>query len=314
MPPTLRVRVLLLVSRLLFRRSFSELTVEAARARLQLMTRTAKDPTPVGTVVDRTIPGPDGKIGIRIYTPVGAGPFPLLIYFHGGAFVMGDLDTEDETCRVFCKDVICLVISVGYRLAPEHKFPAASDDCVAATRWILEHAGVLNGDTARAAVAGQSAGGQLAAVTALRLRDSGGPPLRGQLLINPITDYHSPATPSSITHAHGYGLTRDDLIWGWAHYLRDPSEATNPHAAPMHARNLNGLPRALVITAEFDPLRDEGGRYAERLREAGTPALVSRYPGMIHGFVHFRRMFPEGHRAMRAAIEWLRQVFAPLVA
>lgn len=314
MPPTFRVRALLIVSRLLFRRSFSELGVEAARKRLQLMTRKAKSPTPVGAVVNRAIPATGRDLHVRIYTPLGTGPFPLLVYFHGGAFVMGDLDTEDETCRAFCKEVTCLVVSVGYRLAPEHKFPAASNDCLAATRWVLENAALLNGDPARVALGGSSAGGHLAAVTALRLRDDGGPPLCGQLLINPSTDYHTPATPSSITNGRGYGLTRDDLIWGWSLYLQDPIDATNPYAAPMRARDLSRLPRALVITAEYDPLRDEGERYAERLREAGTPTLTSRYAGMIHGFVHFRRVFPEGRSAMNEAITWLCQVLSANVA
>lgn len=274
------------------------------------MTRRRKRPTATASVDDRAIPGPEDAIPLRIYTPAGAGPFPVLVYFHGGAFVMGDLDTEDETCRAICRNVRCLVVSVGYRLAPEHRFPAGWNDCVTATKWLLANADQFNGNAACVAIGGQSAGGHLAAATALRLRDEGGPRLCGQLLINASCDYHTPATPSSIENAAGYGLTRADLIWGWDLYLRDPSEACIPYVAPLRARDLSGLPPALVITAEYDVLRDEAEQYASRLREAGTPATLSRYPGMIHGFVHFRRVLPTGNRALREAVEWLQRVFA----
>ena len=275
MSPTIRATLLLFLGRMIDSRSFSELGIEGARTRLGAIASRRKHPTVVGRVTDRAIL--DGRVPLRIYAPAGGGPFPILMYFHGGAFVMGDLDTEDDTCRVICRDVPCIVVSVGYRLAPEHEFPAASDDCLSATRWAFENAAELNGDPLRVVVAGQSAGGHLAAVTALRLRDDGGPRLCGQLLINAITDYHTPATPSGLEYARGYGLTRDDLVWGWNLYLRDASEAANPYVAPMRAPDLTGLPPALVITAECDPLCDEGERYAARLQEAGVPARVSRY-------------------------------------
>jgi len=264
---------------------------------------------PAAKVVDRTVPGRTGKqIPVRIYTPRGEGPFPVLMFFHGGGWVFADLDTEDSTCGALCTDVPCIVVAVAYRLAPEHKFPSASDDCLDATNWLFGNAAELNADPGRVAVAGDSAGGNLAAVTALRLRDSGDMRLRGQLLIYPVTDYHTPPTQSFQTYGHGFGMTSDEGKWFWSHYLSSDGDAMNPYAAPMRANTLRGLPSTLVITAECDILRDEAEAYAKRLASEGTAARVSRYDGMIHGFVHFRRVFPEGRRALREAIEWLRQV------
>lgn len=193
---SIKLRALLLVSGVVFGKSFHTLTVEDARKRLLRMTPKSKRPTAVATVVNRAIPGPGGEIPIRIYMPEGAGLFPMLVFFHGSGFVLANLDTEDEFCRILCRGVGCVVVSVDYRLAPEHKFPAAPDDCLAATCWAAEHAAELNADPTRLALAGDSAGGNLAAVTALRIRDEGGPSLRGQLLIYPITGYHTPPTAS----------------------------------------------------------------------------------------------------------------------
>ncbi len=210
--------------------------------------------------------------------------------------------------RPLCRGAGCIVISVGYRLAPEHRFPAAPDDCLAATRWAAGHAAELGADPARLVVAGDSAGGNLAAVTALRIRDEGGPLLCGQLLIYPVAGYHTPPTPSYLANADGYLLTRAMMIWFWGHYLNHPDEAGDPYAAPLAAPDLAGLPPALVITAEFDPLRDEGERYAERLHAAGVPAVFSRYDGMIHGFLLLTDLFDEGRRALDEAITWLKLV------
>src|SRR6202030_390980 len=171
------------------------------------------------------------------------------------------------------------------RLAPEHKFPAGSDDCLYATRWAAPHPADLGADPARIAVAGDSAGGNMAAVTALRVRDQGGPELCAQLLLYPVTDYHTPGSPSYEENAEGYGLTRDTMKWFWAHYLTDPSEGAHPHASPLRAQDLSGFPSALVITAEYDPLRDEGEFYAEKLRVAGVPTVMARYDGVNHGFM-----------------------------
>jgi acetyl esterase len=208
-----------------------------------------------------------------------------MVFFHGSGFVLCSLDTHDGLCRNLCAWAGCVVVSVDYRLAPEAKFPAATDDCLAATRWAAAHAAELNADPTRIVVAGDSAGGNLAAVTALRIRDEGGPKLCSQLLLYPVTDYHTPGTPSYAENAEGYGLTRATMEWFWDHYLEDPSQATHPHAAPLRAASLAGLPPAYIISAEYDPLRDEAEVYGARLREAGVRTDVVRVPGMNHGFL-----------------------------
>ena len=274
MPLSLTMRAVLLLMRVTGGKPLNELPVpEARKAALAQIPKRRKS-APLASVTNRTIPGctgdafgPAGDIPIRLYAPQGQGPFPLVVFFHGGGFVVGNLDTADEMCRTVCWGAGCSVLSVDYRLAPEHKFPAAPDDCLAATRWAAAHAGEFNADPARLVVAGDSAGGNLAAVTALRLRDEGGPALRGQLLIYPVTDYHTPPTPSYLANAHGYLLTREMMIWFWRHYLNRASEASHPHASPLRAPDLRGLPPALVITAEYDPLRDEGN---------ATPSVSNR--------------------------------------
>jgi acetyl esterase len=208
-----------------------------------------------------------------------------------------------------CAGAACVVVSVDYRLAPEHKFPAGIDDCLIATRWAAAHAAELGADPARIAVAGDSAGGNMAAVTALRVRDEGGPALCGQLLLYPVTDYNTPGTPSYEQNAEGYGLTRDTMKWFWAHYLADPSEGMHPHASPLRAENLSGLPPALVVTAEYDPLRDEGEFYAERLRAAGVPTSLTRYAGVNHGFMFWVGIVDKAGAAMSQACNWLRSIF-----
>jgi acetyl esterase len=203
-----------------------------------------------------------------------------------------------------------VVVSVGYRLAPEHPFPAAPDDALAATRWVGEHASEVGGDPARIALAGDSAGGNLAAVTSLRIRDEGGPTLRGELLIYPGLGYPSPPTPSYIENAEGYGMTRESAVWFWDQYLGDESQATNPHVAPLLAPNLRGLPPAFVITAEYDVLRDEGEQYVERLRAAGVPARLSRYNGVHHRFAEFIGILDQAEQARNEMCAWLREVLA----
>ncbi len=190
----------------------------------------------VASVVNRDMQGPGGSLGLRIYTPLGKGPFPLMVFFHGSGFVVCSLDTHDGMCRNLCAGTGCVVVSVDYRLAPEAKFPAAPDDCLAATRWAVANAAALGADPGRVFVAGDSAGGNLAAVTALRIRDEGGPRLPGQLLIYPVTDYYEPGTPSMIENAEGYGLTRAGMIWFWNHYLAAPSDGRQPARQPIPRR------------------------------------------------------------------------------
>ncbi len=265
----------------------------------------ATDVQPVGNIVDRTIPGPGGPIPLRIYAPEGEiTKLPLVMFFHGGGFVFGSVDGYyDHVCRVICARARCRVISVAYRLAPENKFPAATDDCYAALQWAVLHGDELGVDTARVFVAGGSAGANLAAVTALRARDVGGPALCGQLLFYPLTDYHTPPTASSLAFANGYYLTRADVIWFIEQYLRNEADTRNPYALPLRAPTLANLPPALVITAEYDPLRDEGERYAQRLRDDGVAVTLSRYAGMVHGFL----AFPTDKAAMvfRESVRWI---------
>jgi acetyl esterase len=289
----------------------STASVEDARNQLLLIVSLwNSEPEPIQHVENREIPGPAGNIPVRIYTPEGTGPFPVLVYFHGGGWVIGNLDTHDNGCRQIANAAGCIVVSVDYRLAPEHKFPAAADDCYAATQWAAENASALNGDPARLAVGGDSAGGNLAAVVALMARDKGGPPLMYQVLIYPVTDYHTPGTPSYQENAEGYFLTRDDMIWFWNHYLNSEDESKHPYASPLQAANLQDLPPALVLTAEYDPLRDEGELYAARLQEAGVPVIQRRYNGLIHGFFGMSGIVDESKRAFTETVASLREAFA----
>jgi acetyl esterase len=242
------------------------------------------EPEPVARVENRTIPGPAGEIPVRIYTPQGSGPFPALVFFHGGGWVICNLDTHDGLCRSLANGADCVVVSVDYRLAPEHKFPAAVEDCYAATKWVAENAAQLNVDASHIAVGGDSAGGNLSAVIAQMARDQGGPHLVFQLLIYPATDFGM-NTPSIEENGTGYFLTKDDMIWFMNHYLNNEEDKTNPIASPLLAKDLSGLPPTLIITAEYDPLRDEGELYGQKLKEAGVPVTISRYEGVIHGFV-----------------------------
>lgn len=286
------------------------LPVDAARAQYEARIALMARPAEIAGAHEQAIDGPGGPLRIRIYTPLGAGPFPLLVFFHGSGFVLCSLDTHDGMCRNLCAGANCVVASVDYRLAPEHKFPAGIEDCLHATRWAAAHAAALRANPTRIAVGGDSAGGNMAAVTALRLRDEGGPALCGQLLMYPVTDYHTPGTPSYEENAEGYGLTRDTMKWFWAHYLNDPSEAAHPHASPLRATNLAGLPPALVITAEYDPLRDEGELYAQKLRAAGVWTALSRYDGVNHGFMFWVGVVDKAGVAMKEACAWLRGAFA----
>lgn len=276
----------------------------AARFRMGLVS------TPVAAVEDLAITSPAGDLPARVYTPAGRGPFPCLVFFHGGGWVLGSLDTHDPICRALCAGAECVVVSVDYRLAPEHRFPAALEDALAATRWVAASAAEIGGDPARIAVAGDSAGGNLSTVTALRIRDEGGPALRGQLLIYPVVGYHTPPTPSYVENAEGYGMTRDAMIWFWDQYLADESQAAHPHAAPLFAPDLSGLPPALVITAEYDVLRDEGELYVERLLEAGVPARLSRYDGVHHRFAELIGILDQAGQARDEMCAWLREVLA----
>jgi acetyl esterase len=289
--------------------AFDTLTPEQARRQMELTRAAAPPGEPVHQVEDRIIPGPEGEIPVRIYRPEGDGPLPALVYFHGGGWVIGNIQTHDAVARSLTNGAQCVVISVDYRLAPEHKFPAAAEDAYAATRWVAENAAAIGVDPARIAVGGDSAGGNLAAVVALMAKERGGPPLVYQMLIYPVTDFNL-ETASYQQNAEGYLLTKRSMIWFWNHYLRDESDARDPHASPLQAADLSGLPPALVITAEFDPLRDEGAAYAERLRQAGVPVVYSNYDGMIHGFFGMSLLLDKAKQAVGEACGALRSAFA----
>jgi acetyl esterase len=283
--------------------------VSPAQARINMKARPRAAGPEVAQVEDRVIPGPGVEIPVRIYTPVGSGPFPILVWFHGGGWVVGDLETADPTARHLTVGARCVVVSVDYRLAPETKFPGAADDCYAATAWAAQHAPRINGDADRIAVGGDSAGGNLAAAVVLMARDRGTPPLVFQLLVYPVMarDFD---TESYRRNADGYGLTQDGMQWYWDQYLRNPADASNPYAAPLLAQDLRGLPAALVITAEFDPLCDEGEAYARHLQASGVATKYSRYDGMIHGFFGMSAVLEKGKQAVAEASAALRQAFA----
>jgi acetyl esterase len=261
-------------------------------------TRPASTPEPpaIGTVKDTIA----GTVPVRVYRPAGAAAgalTPGFVYFHGGGWVIGDLETHDVLCRQLAAEGGLTVVSVDYRLAPDHKFPAAADDAWAATRWVAGNAAQLGIDARRLAVGGDSAGGNLAAVVALLARDAGGPAIRQQTLLYPVTDLGA-ETRSYQDFADGYLLTRDAMRWFIAHYLPSPDAAADWRVSPLRAPSLAGLPPALVVTAGFDPLRDEGDAYARRLREAGVRVDHVCYGGMIHGFVPMGRLLETANRAV----------------
>ena len=284
-------------------------TLTPDQARANAKARPAATGPDVAAVEDRLIPGPDSDLPVRIYTPSGPGPFPALVWFHGGGWVVGDLDMTDGTCRHLASGAGCVVVSVDYRLAPEAKFPSPAEDCLAATQWVANNGGSLRVDAGRIAVGGSSAGANLAAAVTLMARDRGGPPLAFQLLVVPVTDRDF-TTTSYRDNENGYGITRDAMMWYWNHYLAHDEDARNPYAAPLRTADLAGLPPALVITAEFDPLRDEGEAYGHRLAEAGVPTTYTCYDGMIHGFFGQGDQMDKGREAVSQATGALRAAFA----
>lgn len=284
------------------------MTIEEARAEdLRSIREGGGDPEPVASVVDGTVPGPGGELPIRIYRPSVGTALPVLAYFFGGGWTLGTIDTSDGVCRALTNAAGCVTIAVGYRLAPEHKFPAAIDDCYAGTAWIAEHADDLGVDVGRLAVGGDSAGGNLAAGVTLLARDRG-PRLAHQLLVYPNTDYLSD-TPSLRENTDPLLFNSTSVEWYWRHYLAKAADGVHPLASPLRAPDLSGLPPATVITAEYDPLRDQAEQYAHRLRDSGVPVDLRRYPGMVHGFFTMSGVLDAAGDAVTYAAERLRSAF-----
>jgi len=284
---------------------YEQSTVEQARERMGMLSMLERPPESVTQVQDLRIAGRQEEIPLRIYSPHPDREQPALLYFHGGGWVVGSIDSHDRLCRALANASDTVVISVDYRLAPEHRFPAAIDDCEDALRYVMEHAAALGIDRNRVAVGGDSAGGNLAAVVCLRARESGGALPAAQVLLYPATG-HGLDTPSRHAFAEGYLLTAGAMRWFSDHYLRSKADAVHPHAAPRVVDDLSGLPPAFLITAEFDPLRDEGEEYGQRLEQAGVSVTSIRCDGMIHGFLQLTAMVEPARAAIDELANWLR--------
>jgi acetyl esterase len=292
-------------------------TAIEARRMYREMCRALQPPAPeVAAVENLSFPGPGGPVALRLYRPLapaltagGAGPLPVVVFFHGGGFTIGDLETHDVPCRTLANFARCAVLAVDYRLAPEHRFPAAFEDGVAAVRWVVAHAADLGLDGARIAVAGDSAGGNIAAGAALALRRDG-PKIALQVLLYPGLDMRG-SLPSHAAFARGYLLEREDILWFMGNYLASDADALDWRASPLLAPDHGGLPPAYIFTAGFDPLRDEGAAYAERLSASGVPVTYECFEGMIHGFITMGGVLAAGTHALYRVGQGLRTAFVP---
>jgi acetyl esterase len=286
--------------------AFHMLTPQEAR-RIAAARPQPGEPEAVANVEDREIPSAGGNIPIRIYTPAATPPFGVLVYFHGGGWVLGNIAMTDQPCRLLANASGCMVVSVEYRLAPEHKFPAALEDCYSATKWVFDNAAALNADSMRIAVGGTSAGATLAAAVTLMAHDREGPHIAYQLLVYPATTTElTTASHSQFAKDNYYILSRADMEWFWGHYLARDEDRNNPYACPAYAKNLTGLPAAFVITAEYDPLRDEGEAYAVRLSKEGVSTILKRYDGVTHGFFGMPGLLEKAKIAVQDAAQALR--------
>ncbi len=291
---------------------FWQLTPDQAREQFATRVQKMEARESIHRSRDQRIPGPASDIPVRIYWPreANAGElFPVLLWFHGGGFVIGDLDTHDSACRLLANQTDCMVVAVDYRLAPEFKFPAAVDDSHAALRWLALHAREIGADPNRIAVGGDSAGANLATVMGILARDEGHPKLAFQLLIYPCTA-PEPEMPSHREFADGYLLTRNNIVWFYKHYLRTPRDIKDFRFAPLAAEDLSNLPPALLLVAGYDPLRDEGVAYAQRLIEAGNRVTLVNYEGMVHGFILWGGVLDAAKRAIAQSAAALREAFA----
>ena len=284
---------------------WSYLTIEQGRTMIAGMRALAGEPERIAHIEDLLIPGPP-DIPARLYLPEGDRPFPVVVYFHAGGWALGTYDDIDTPVRALANRSGCAILSVNYRLAPEHKYPAAVDDAYAAVRWASRNGERYGFDGQRLAVMGDSAGGTLATVASMRARDESGPTIRLQVMVYPVLD-HDYETDSYRQFGSRWGVvTRTDMVWFHCHYVSHPDELDLPYVSPLRSRDLANLPEALIILAEADPLRDEGLRYAELLREAGVPAEARVYPGMVHGFWQLGGVIPQGLTAIEDAARVLR--------
>jgi acetyl esterase len=265
----------------------------------------AGTPEPVASIEDRSIPGPGGDLGVRVYRPATEGELPVILYLHGGGFFSGDLDTHDPVCRFLANHVSAVVVGVDYRLAPDHIYPAAAQDCYAALRWIASSASTFGGDPSRIVVVGDSAGGNLAAVVALMARDSEGPELAAQILIYPMTDATF-SFDSQVENGLIPPFTLIDCVYAWQLYLPYNVDRRHPYISPVMASSLSGVAPALILTAEFDILADEGEAYADRLRESGVAVEHEHFPGMVHGFFQWGAVVAGARLAMNRVVHYLR--------
>jgi acetyl esterase len=286
------------------------LPIEEARAQdLRGTLSTGGKPEPVDVVRDFAIPGEAGDLAARIYRPASAEPLPALVYFYGGGWSLGTLDTSDAILRMISNRAGCACVAVSYRLAPENKFPAAVNDCYAGAAWIASHAAELGLDPARLAVGGDSSGGNLAAAVTLKAKAAGGPAFVHQLLVYPNTDAAAD-TESMRDVVDEHFFNKNAIAWYWGMYLATPEDGKNPLASPLLAADLSGLPPATVLTAELDPLRDESELYAKKLADAGVPAEIIRYDGMIHGFFTMVGILDAAREAIDTAADRLSRAFA----
>ena len=283
------------------------LSIEEARARMEAQFRNPDPPEALESVEDVSIPTPSNSKRLRIYRPSERRDLGCLVFAHGGGWVVNSLDTHDSLCRRLSKSADCVVISVGYRRAPEYKYPAAFEDTCAALQWALNNGGKRGWDAARMAVGGDSSGATLATTAAMHNRDRSGPKVKYQVLICPVTDYYLPGTSSYREMGSGYNITRDWMAWAWNNYLPENANLNDPYLCPLRAADLSGMPPALIATAEYDPLRDEGIEYAKRLQAAGVKVELLHHEDQMHGFIMQTRRIDKARKTLEIICERLRE-------
>lgn len=285
------------------------ISVEEARARMRAGFVTNDTPEPVGSVVDTHVSCLWGDMDVRIYTPTGEGTFPVFVFFHGGGWVLNSIETHDALCRHMTNLTNCIIISVEYRLAPEYKYPAAIDDAYAAVEWAINNAATFNGDPKKIIVGGDSSGATQAAVVCMMARDRGTLDIGYQVLVYPPTDYYSPGTQSYIDNGTGFPIGKDFMVWVWDHYLPADVNLDDPYVCPLRSKDFSNLPPAIVLTGEYDPLRDESEAYAHKLQGAGVDVELKRYDGMLHGYIMQFRIMTQGQDAIERIAAGIKRRF-----